>query len=153
MARQLPAPRNLQHAIEPARAPASGGLSRLARALAPDLLRVAVDRLQSRNQGRERGIHVHSHPVEGVQLSEVEIDVSFPFVQRVTMRNATAWSHVPGSLNPGKREDQSGKRLRRLGLIGTSGALALIATVLARRIGPFSSTRKQIIDISGRTRE
>lgn len=125
--------------------------------LAPDLLRVAervaVDRLQSRHQRRESEVQPHAQPVEGVQLSEVQIDVSFPFVQRVTMRNATAWSHVPGSLNSGDTTERSGKKLRRLGLIGTSGALALIVTLLARRIGPFATTRDQIIDISGRPRE
>lgn len=145
MSRQLPAPfRNEQNnrslVVPGGKDVAGSALVRLAVALTPDALR-AAERLVARRAARQYPQQtVQSMPSRSVQLSEVEIDLEMPFVRRVIVRNATAWSTFPVEVPPAR----SG--LRRAGrLIGMSGALALVAGVMLRRMMP--SGRGRIIDI------
>jgi len=88
---------------------------------------------------------------EALHLSEVEIDISMPFVRRITMRNMTAWQNGPAAQLPQPAEPSSGSSLgRKLGLIGVSSVLALGLGVLARRVGPFSGDDAAIIDVAGK---
>lgn len=152
MSRQLPVPfRNEPNgrslAIPDGQSAASSPLVRLAIALTPDVLR-AAERVVTR-RGERPYPQQHSNqalPSRSIQLSEVEIDLATPFVRRVTIRNATAWSTFP--VEP--IANRSG--LRRAGrMIGMSGALALVAGVMVRRMMPDG--REKIIDISDARRD
>ena len=149
MSRQLPVPfRNEPNgrslAIPDGRSAANSPLVRLAVALTPDVLR-AAERVVLRRGDRQYPLQ-HSNqvpPSRSIQLSEVEIDLTTPFVRRITVRNATAWSTFP--VEP--VANRSG--LRRAGrVIGMSGALALVAGVMVRRMMP--DAQDKIIDISSR---
>lgn len=152
MSRQLPVPfRNEPNgrslAIPYGQGAASSPLVRLAVALTPDVLRAAERVVTRRAERQYPQQHAGQMPASrSVQLSEVEIDLATPFVRRVTIRNATAWSTFPVEVPPGR----SG--LRRVGrAIGMSGALALVAGVMVRRMMPDG--RDKIIDISDARRD
>jgi hypothetical protein len=153
MARQLPALVSDQRSIARAGQPPST-VGRAIAALAPDVIRVAerlaTQRLQQRrelNQAAQQANHT-----EALHLSEVEIDISMPFVRRVTMRNLTAWQNIPQIVVQPRPEPAPSKRLRNAGLLGASGVLAVCAGLLARRVGPFAGGRQHIIDVPGRPR-
>lgn len=149
MSRQLPVPfrnnpdsRSL--AIHGAQSVANSPLVRLAIAFTPDALR-AADRILVRRAERQSPQQRADQtlPSRSIQLSEVEVDFAMPFVRRVTIRNATAWSTFPIEAPPSR----SG--LRKAGrVIGMSGALALVAGVMVRRLMP--AAQNKIIDISSR---
>lgn len=139
--------------------PQTSTLARLAIAAAPELLRVA-ERLanQRAQQRRVEPAAVPTQPrVESIQLSEVEIDLSVPFVRRVTMRNASAWSITPlaaavaQAVVEAEVEQRSG-RLRKAGLVGITGAAALAAGLLAHYADQRIGGRGRIIDVPGRRR-
>jgi hypothetical protein len=153
MARQLPALVSDQRSISRTTQPPST-VSRALAAFAPDVIRVAerlaAERLQQRREmSQPVGVTQHT---EAMHLSEVEIDVSMPFVRRVTMRNLTAWQNIPQTTIQQQREPAASKRLRNAGLVGASGVLALCAGLLVRRVGPFAVGRERIIDVPGRPR-
>lgn len=149
MSRQLPVPfRNEPNsrslALPDGRSAASSPLVRLAIALTPDVLRAAERVVLRRGEPQypqQRSKQVL--PSRSIQLSEVEIDLATPFVRRITVRSATAWSTFP----VGPVANRSG--LRRAGrVLGMSGALALVAGVMVRRMMP--GAQDKIIDISSR---
>jgi hypothetical protein len=134
-------------------------LARLAIAAAPELLRVA-DRMASprAQQRRVEPVPAPGPPrVESIQLSEVEIDFSVPFVRRVTMRNASAWSITPLAAAVAQavveaETERSSGRLRKAGLVGITGAAALAAGLLAHYADQRIGGRGRIIDVPGRRR-
>ncbi len=154
MARQLPA-------RIPERRPATGGaesassVARLIAAVAPDMIRIveraATQRLAQRQRAGEAATRLPDH-TEAIHLSEVQIDVSMPFVRRITMRNMTAWQNGPAPVVSVEPERRSSNKLGKAGLLGASGVIALVAGLMMRRVGPFSANRKSIIDVPGRTR-
>lgn len=149
MSRQLPVPfRNEPNGrsltIPGGQSAANSPLVRLAVALTPDVLRAAERAVMRRGERQYPQQHSNQAlPSRSIQLSEVEIDLTTPFVRRITVRNATAWSTFP--VEP--VANRSG--LRRAGrVIGMSGALALVAGVMVRRMMP--DAQDKIIDISSR---
>ena len=150
MSQQLPVPlrsqpRERSLAIPGQQSSTSTTLTRIAVALAPQALRAVEQVILKRNQQpaprqSTSGLHGHS-----VHLSEVEIDTSIPFVRRVTVRNASSWSTLPVA-QPLPVEDTGRSRGR---LIGISGAVVLVAAVMARKMIPTG----RIIDIQGRQRD
>ena len=138
----------------------NSAVTRVAAAMAPELIRVAervaTQQLQQRNQRREIEAK-QVNPAEAMHMSEVEIDFSLPFVRKLTMRKATAWTTTPSQApvtliqqapsKPGK----GSRRLRQVGMI-SFGIMALTAGLLARRINPLGLGRKRIIDVTGKTR-
>ena len=118
-------------------------LARLALALVPDLLRAAERSLAQRQPPPALVRLEQKEPREprarasGFQLSEVEYDMRVPFVRRVTVRRASAWSaELPQLLSSDAAPEPHGKSgLRRAGVVG-AGALALAALgLLAGRSG------------------
>lgn len=154
MARQLPALVPGQRSLSRT-GDSHSTVGRMLAAVAPDVIRaaerIATQRLQRRDQERS-SISMPDH-TEAIHLSEVEIDVSMPFVRRITMRNMTAWQNGPASLAPAQEPRRDGIGIgRKVGLIGASSVLALCLGVLARRVGPFSSQDSHIIDVSGKAK-
>ncbi len=150
MARQLPALVSGQRSLSRAAAPNST-VSRLLATVAPDVIRaaerIATQRLQAREQARPAA-RIPEH-TEAIHLSELEIDVSVPFVRRITMRNMTAWQNGPATELPQPEAPSTGAGIgRKLGLIGVSSAFALGLGILARRVGPFSGHDGSIIDVT-----
>lgn len=130
-------------------------VGRVVAAVAPDVIRAAERIATQRLQRRERDTSSVAMPehTEAIHLSEVEIDVSMPFVRRITMRTMTAWQNGPATPAPAPEQRQSGIGLgRKVGLIGASSVLALCLGVLARRVGPFSDQDSNIIDVSGKAK-
>lgn len=120
--------------LEPQRSPqAVNPLIRLALSLAPDIIR-AVERNRERREGVVTPLATDRRRfASGVQFSEVEVDTRVPFVRKVTVRKATAWStDLPDIPRPAPRP----RRLRRASLLGISSAF-LIATLglLVNRAG------------------
>ena len=133
-------------------------LTRLAIAAAPELLR-AAERLanQRTQQRRVEPVAAPTSPrVESIQLSEVEIDFSVPFVRKITMRNASAWSVVPlaavAQAVVEAEAEKRGGRLRKASLVGISGAAAVAAGLLAHYADQRMGGRGRIIDVPGRRR-
>jgi len=153
MARQLPALVPGQRSLSRV-GDSHSTVGRVVAAVAPDVIRAAERIATQRLQRRERGhssVAMLEH-TEAIHLSEVEIDVSMPFVRRITMRNMTAWQNGPAQQLPAQ-ESRSGIGLgRKVGLIGASSVLALCLGVLARRVGPFSGQDDNIIDVSGKAK-
>ena len=152
MARQLPALVPGQRSITRATAPGST-TSRVLAAVAPDVIRAAERIATQRLQARDRAPVASTIPnhTEAIHLSEVEVDISVPFVRRITMRKMTAWQNSPTEPVVVPAEKRSGSRIgRKIGLIGASSLLALGVGVLARRVGPLSSPVDTIIDVAGR---
>lgn len=111
-------------------------LAKLALDLAPDLLRAfersraqradSIDIPAARPASDRRGL------TSGVQLSEVELDMRVPFVRRVTVRRATAWTtDLP--IAPTVTPPQRTSRFRRVGVVSLGGAVALAALGLVAR--------------------
>ena len=153
MSRQLPVPiQNKQEsrslAVPGQQTSTSSPLVRLAVALAPDILRAAEQVVLKRVAEPARK---ESAPVlhgQSMHLSEVEIDTSLPFVRRVTIRNASAWSTFPATPEPVTPEGPS--FMRKTGrFLGVSGAAALVTAVMVRRFMPGG----RIIDVQGRQRD
>lgn len=121
----------------------SGGSSTLGRllvSLTPDLVRAAERLLAQRSETRSAAPLVRQDARAyrgGVQLSEVEYDTRLPFLRKVTVRKASAWSSdtpfvQPLLDTPGRR----GGKLRRAGILSVGGAFALAALgLLANRAG------------------
>lgn len=152
MARQLPALLHNEPDSHALATPAqrqgivSSPIARLAVALAPEVLRAAERVVLRRTERRAVPASIQDQPARSIQVSEVEINFDMPFVRRVVVRNASAWSSFPTEPAPSR----SG--LRRAGrVIGMSGALALVAGVAVRRLGPAG--RGRIIDIQSRRRD
>lgn len=153
MSRQLPVPlrtgRTEPRVERPevivldARAGGSRGTSafgRLLLSLTPDLIRAVEHSLAQRNESRSSAPAIRQDARAyrgGVQLSEVEYDTSLPFLRKVTVRKASAWTTdlpfvEPVSETPSRR----GGKLRRAGLLSVGGAFALAALgLLANRAG------------------
>lgn len=139
-------------ALSPDRSSTPANLTRLAVALAPDILQIA-ERVAARRRERINRVAESSAPIppanapqEGVRISEVEVDFSLPFVRRVTRREAVAWREMPVVAAD---EPKKTGRLKKAGLLGASGAVAVAAGLLARRIGPRLSDRDKVIDVEG----
>lgn len=137
-------------------------LTRLAIAAAPELLRAAERLANQRTYQRAQQRRVEpvaaSFPprVESMQLSEVQIDFSVPFVRKITMRNASAWSVVPlaavAQAVVEAEVEKRGGRLRKASLVGIGGAAALAAGLLAHYADQRIGGRGRIIDVPGRKR-
>lgn len=128
-------------------------MSRVLASVAPDVIRaaerIATQRLQARNQAQAQP-QLPDH-TEALHLSEVEIDISVPFVRRITMRNVTAWQNGPAPQIEQPESRASGTGIgRKLGYLGVSSALALGLGLLARRVGPLSGHDASIIDVTGK---
>lgn len=152
MSRQLPIPLRNESAgrslaVPEQRATTQSPLVRLAIALAPDILRAAEQVVLQRAATPARSEparQTHSH---SVQISEVEVDTSLPFVRRVTVRSASSWTSSPVE-QPEPAAAPSG--LRRTGRwLGFSGAAAVVAALMVRRYMPGS----RVIDVEGRARD
>lgn len=99
--------------------------------LAPEALKLVGRALQTQSTaGRPLG-GLPQTGANGLTLSEVEIDVSLPFVRRVVVRTASAWSLSPEVALAERRK----KRRGRLGLGAVSLAgLAVLGVAASRRI-------------------
>jgi hypothetical protein len=131
-------------------------LARVAIAAAPEILRVAEQLANRRAQQRKPEVVPSARAVESIQLSEVVIDFTVPFVRKITMRNATAWSvapHVGPPLVTVEQPDKRGTRMKRVGLVGISGAAALAAGLIAHYADQRIGGRGRIIDVTGRRRD
>jgi hypothetical protein len=120
----------------------SSALGRLLVSLTPDIIR-AVER--SLSQAQRSDMRSAAPPIRpdarayrgGIQISEVEYDTRLPFLRKVTVRKASAWSSdtpfvQPLLDTPGRR----GGKLRRAGILSVGGAFALAALgLLANRAG------------------
>jgi hypothetical protein len=150
MSQQLPVPlrnepRERSLAIPGRQSSASSTLAQLAVSLAPQVLRTVEQVILKRNQQPARRQSTGGSQGHSVHLSEIEIDTSIPFVRRVTVRNATSWSTLPApQTHP---IEVSGRSRGRL--IGISGAVVVLAAVMARKVIPTG----RIIDIQGRQRD
>ena len=100
--------------------------------LAPELLRVAGQALQSRGASRPPLANLPPSGANGLTVSEVEIDLATPLVRRVVVRTASAWSVAPEVILAGQRP-RSRARLG-FGAAGVAG-LAMLGVAAARR-GP-----------------
>ena len=152
MARQLPALVSDSRSLNRIGAPTST-VSRMLATVAPDVIRaaerIATQRLQAREQSRPQA-QMPDH-TEAIHLSELEIDVSMPFVRRITMRNMTAWQNGPAPQTPQPELAEPSSHLgRKIGFLGVSSALVLGLGLLARRVGPFSGAGASIIDVAGK---
>lgn len=107
----------------------SNALLRLALQMAPDVLR-ALNRPRS---SASRVAPVVTRPrnlVQGLSMSEVELDVSIPLVRRVVVRKATAWAAELPVVTPAPAR---GGRLRRAGMLGAGAFAAATIGLLANR--------------------
>lgn len=135
MSRDLPAlPSRVE--IEPVSAGARlrrwlrSPLAAAASEVAPDLVRLAAERVAAPRVGRRGDAHQPLPGASGVEVSEVEIDLAAPFVRRVVVRSASSWSVSPDVLQPSRRRRRAG----RLGLGAASIAgLAMLGLVASRR--------------------
>jgi hypothetical protein len=153
MSRQLPVPlrpgRTEPRVERPevivldSRSGSSGGSSafgRLLLSLTPDLIRVVEHSLSQRNASRSAAPAVRQDLRAyrgGVQLSEVEYDTTLPFLRKVTVRKASAWtSDLPFFEPVAATSSRRGGKLRWAGVLSVGGAFALAAVgLLANRVG------------------
>jgi hypothetical protein len=63
---------------------------------------------------------------DAIQYSEIEYNSRVPFVRKVTVRTATSWTTSAPALLP-EAEEASGTLLRRAGMLGVGGAVAVAA--------------------------
>jgi hypothetical protein len=115
-------------------------LARLALSLAPDLLHAVERSLAQRERDAVAMAPAPRDPriiSSGIQFSEVEYDMRVPFLRKVTVRKASAWSsEMPAPIVVEAPPAQRGTRLRRAGIVSLGGAVALTALgVLANRAG------------------
>ena len=118
----------------------SSAFGRLLLSLTPDLIRAVERSLSQRNESRSAAPAVRQDTRAyrgGVQLSEIEYDTRLPFLRKVTVRKASAWtSDLPfieqAPVTPGRR----GGKLRMAGILSVGGAFALAAVgLIANRAG------------------
>ena len=146
MSRQLPVPLRPERSeviVLDSRVGKSRGTSafgRLLVSLTPDLIRAVERSLTQRNAPasvapatRQDARAYHG----GVQLSEVEYDTRLPFLRKVIVRKASAWtSDTPFVLPVPDTSSRRGGKLRRAGILSVGGAFALAALgLLANRAG------------------
>ncbi len=115
-------------------------LGRLLVSLTPDLIRAVERSLAQRTESRPAAPVVRQDARayrSGVQLSEVEYDTRLPFLRKVTVRKASAWtSDLPFVQPASETPDRRGGKLRRAGMLSVGGAFALAALgLLASRAG------------------
>ena len=153
MSRQLPVPLR-QGRSEPrverpevivldSRRPSTSGSSafgRLLLSLTPDLIRVVERSIAQRDEKRQVTTQVQPDTRAyrgGVQMSEVEYDTALPFLRKVTVRKASAWtSDLPFIQPQPEPEPRRSGRLRRAGLLSVGGAFAVAALgLLVNRAG------------------
>lgn len=137
----LPVPAEIEPEQARRSARSSGGMRRwlrspIAAALAevtPDLLRAAGQAAQSRNEtGNARSLaNLPPAGANGLSVSEVEIAMSAPFVRRVVVRTATAWSIAPEVLLAEKSRKRRAGRYG-IGAAGVAG-LAMLGLAAVRR--------------------
>lgn len=124
----------------PDRSGAPSAVGRALVSLTPDLIRVVERSLANRKDAR------HVAPVtpqdarayrSGIQLSEVEYDTRLPFLRKVTVRKANAWtSDLPFDLPPVEPASRRGGRFWTAGILSVGGAFALAALgLIANRAG------------------
>ncbi len=115
-------------------------LRRLLVSLTPDLLRLA-ERSITRRQSSPALTPTVREAARiyrgGVQLSEVEYDMSLPFLRKVTVRKASAWAtDLPFTAPLDNAAPPRGGKLRRAGMVSVGGAFVLAAVgLLANRVG------------------
>lgn len=153
MSRQLPVPlrpgRTQPRAERPevivldSRSGGSRGTTAFGRmlvSLSPDLIRAAERSLAQRNDARPAAPAMRQDARAyrgGVQLSEVEYDTRLPFLRKVTVRKASAWtSDTPFVQSVAQAPSRRGGKLRTAGIVSVGGAFALaVLGVLANRAG------------------
>ena len=117
--------------LTPGGAPAgrSNALLRLALQMAPDVLR-ALDRRATQPRAIAPAATRPRNLVQGLSMSEVEVNVSIPLVRRVVVRKATAWAAEMPAIAPAPAR---GGRLRRAGMLGAGAFAAATIGLLANR--------------------
>jgi hypothetical protein len=117
----------------------ASGFGRLLVSLTPDLIRVVERSLAQRNEARPvaPATRVDTRAYRGgVQLSEVEYDTRLPFLRKVTVRKASAWTSDLPFVEPASEAPARRGRLRMAGFLSLGGAFALAALgLLAKRAG------------------
>lgn len=118
----------------------TAAFGRLLVSLTPDLIRVVERSLAQRNEARPAApvARVDTRAYRGgVQLSEVEYDTWLPFLRKVTVRKASAWtSDLPFVESMIEAPARRGGKLRTAGFLSLGGAFALAALgLLANRAG------------------
>jgi|GEM_PF-939214 len=100
-------------------------------ALTPDLIRAVERSLAQRDDKRAATPFVQPDSRAyrgGVQMSEVEYDTALPFLRKVTVRKASAWtSDLPFVAPEPQPSSRRGGKLRRAGLLSVGGAFVLAA--------------------------
>ncbi|HET9015858.1 MAG TPA: hypothetical protein VFN57_09690 [Thermomicrobiaceae bacterium] len=100
--------------------------------LAPELIRVAGRSLESRGSRRPLA-DLPPAGVNGLTVSEMEIDLATPLVRRVVVRSASAWSVAPEVALASQRPR---RRAGRIG-VGAAGIAGLtVLGIAAARRGP-----------------
>jgi hypothetical protein len=109
--------------LEPSRSSQTvNPLLRLALNLAPDIIRAVERSRQQQDAIAPTPIVDRRRYTSGVRLSEVEVDTRVPFVRKVTVRRATAWSaDLPEVAQPAPPQ----RRMRWAGLLGIGSAFIL----------------------------
>lgn len=115
-------------------------LGRLLVSLTPDLIRAVERSLAQRTESRSVAPLVRQDARAyrgGVELSEVEYDMRLPFLRKVTVRKASAWTSDMPFVQPIlETPNRRGGKLRRAGMLSVGGAFALAALgLLANRVG------------------
>lgn len=121
--------------------PVDNPLARFALSVTPDLLRVVERSIIRRNEARQV---TQMHPIadkrtytSGMNISEYDIDVRFPFVRNVTVRRASAWATDAPAVEP---VVATSSLKRRAGFVGVGGVLALTALgLVASRASALTS--------------
>jgi hypothetical protein len=130
----------------------SSAFGKLLLSLTPDLIRVVEQSLAQRSEREKRSASQITPLVQqdmrtyrgGIQLSEVEYDTSLPFLRKVTVRKASAWTSDSPFVAPVAEPAPRGRggSLRWAGLASVGGAVALAALgLLANRIPGLGSRR------------
>jgi hypothetical protein len=129
----------------------SSAFGKLLLSLTPDLIRVVEQSLAQRSEREKRAASQITPLVQpdmrayrgGIQLSEVEYDTSLPFLRKVTVRKASAWtSDFPFVAPVAEPASRRSSGLRWAGLVSVGGAVALAALgLLANRIPGLGSRR------------
>lgn len=135
MSRKLPA---LPSRVEIEPVSAGGRLRRWLRSplgaaaseVAPDLVRLAAERVAAQRLGRRGDSHQTPPGASGVDVSEVEIDLAAPFVRRVVVRTASSWAVSPEVLQPARRRRRAGRLGLRAAMLA---ALAMLGLAASRR--------------------
>ena len=118
----------------------SSTLGRLLVSLTPDIVRAVERSLIQRSDMRSAAPLVRPDARAyrgGIQISEVEYDTRLPFLRKVTVRKASAWTSDLPFVEPAPEvSTRRGGKLRRAGILSVGGAFALAALgLLANRAG------------------